>query len=73
MPLRDLVEERKLPGAHRARADVAHLASLDEVVEGLHGLLGRRVRVEAVDLVEVDVRGVEPRERALNGVEDGGA
>ena len=56
-----------------AHADVAHLAGLNEVVERLHRLLRWRVRVEAVDLIEVDEGRVEPRERVLDGVENGRA
>ena len=50
---------RELPRPHRGGAEVADLDDLDEVVEGFHGLLDRGVRVEAVDLVEVDVVGAE--------------
>ena len=62
-----------MPSAHRASPDIAHLARLDEVVERLHGLLGGSIRVEAVNLVEVDVRGVEALERTFHSVEDCGA
>ena len=41
------------------------------VVQGRHGLLDRRLRVEAVDLVEVDVVGAEPRQRRVDLFEDG--
>ena len=70
--LRDRVQQRKLPSPHRARADVAHFPGLDEVVERLHRLFGRRRGVGAVDLVEVDVRlrGIEALERALDRVEN---
>ena len=64
---------RELPRAHRARADVAHLARLDQVVQRLHDLLGRDGRVEAVDLQEVDVRRVQALQRLLDVVEDRGA
>ena len=42
-------------------------------MQRLHGLLRGRGRVEAVDLVEVDVGRVEAREGGVDGVEDGGA
>jgi hypothetical protein len=57
---------RELPRGHRARAQVARLAGSDDVVERLHRLLERRVRVEAVDLVEVDVVEAEPLERRVD-------
>jgi beta-glucosidase len=57
--LRGVLELRELPGPHRGGADVAGLARLDHVVQRLHGLLGRRLRVEAVDLVQVDVVGAQ--------------
>jgi hypothetical protein len=37
--VRDVVVVRKLPRPHRASADVANLARLDEVVQRLHRLL----------------------------------
>ena len=46
---------RELPREHAARADVAHLAGLDDVVQRLQRLLDRRARIPAVDLVQVDV------------------
>jgi len=57
--LRDVVVLGKLPGIHGARADVPHLAAPHEVVQRAHGLLGGRVRIIAVDLVQVDVVGLE--------------
>ena len=54
----------ELPREHARRADVARLARLDDVVERFEGFLDRRVVVEAMDLIEVDVVGAEPRQRA---------
>ncbi len=45
------------------------MAVLDEDVEGAHLLLDRRRRVEAVDLIEVDVVELEPLEARLAGVD----
>lgn len=67
------LQARKLRGPHAAGANVPHLARLDEVVQRLHGLLDGGSGVEAVDLEQVDVRGVEPAQRRLDLVEDGGA
>lgn len=64
---------RELRRPHRARADVAHLARLHQVVQCLHGLLDRGGRVEAVDLEQIDVTGTEAREGRFYGVEDGSA
>ncbi|CAM5663911.1 hypothetical protein SVIOM74S_09899 [Streptomyces violarus] len=61
----------ELPGVHRTRPDVTDLAGLDDVVQGLHRLLDRGMRVEAVDLVEVDVVGAEPGEALVELAEDG--
>jgi len=53
--LRGVLEEGELPGPHAAGADVVHFAGAHEVVQGEHGLLDRRVGVEAVDLQQVEV------------------
>ena len=45
----------ELPREHAAGADVARLARLDDIVQGLHRLLDRGLRIPAVDLVQVDV------------------
>jgi len=66
-----LVERlHQLPGGHGARADVADLPLLDEVVERRERLPDRRVLVPAVDLVEVDVVGVQSVEARARLVED---
>jgi len=75
--------ERRAPGAERAVrgvgdhpagevgvADVADLARRDQVVEGREGLLDRGHRVRGVQLVQVDVVGLEPGERLLHGGPD---
>ena len=58
----------ELRGPHAGRADVAHLAAADEVVESFHRLFDRGVGVEAVDLEEVDVGRVEAAEGGFDGV-----
>ena len=60
----------ELPGEHAAGAEVARLARPDDVVQGLHGLLGRRAGVPAVDLVEVDVVGAQTPQRGVDGGQD---
>ncbi len=53
-----------------AEADVARLARLDHLGERPHGLLDGDVHVEAVALVEVDVVGLQPREREVDLLAD---
>jgi hypothetical protein len=59
-----------LPGPHRRCAEVTDLPGLDHVVQGLHGFLDRRGRVEAVDLVEVDVVSAEPAQGVVELLDD---
>jgi hypothetical protein len=61
----------ELPGVHRRRSEIARLAGAHDVVQSLHRLLNRGVRVEAVNLIEVDVVGVEPEQRGVNLLQDG--
>jgi len=56
----------ELPRPHRRGPEIADLAGLDDVVQRLHRLLDRRVRIEAVDLVEIDVVGTEPGQRCVD-------
>ena len=46
--------------------DIIPIAALDDIVQRLHDLHHRRIRVEAVDLIEIDVIHVQ----ALQGVVD---
>ncbi len=57
---------RQLPGRHRGGAQVVHLPLFDEAGERPEGLPDRRLVVPAVDVVEVDVVGVEPVERPFD-------
>jgi hypothetical protein len=50
--------------------DVADLAARDEVVERTYGLFHRRVLVEAVHVVQVDVVGAEAAEAVLAGAHE---
>src|SRR3954452_15037122 len=59
-----------LPGVERRGADVADLALRDEVGQCCERLVDVGVRVGAVQLVEVDVVGVEPPQRALDLLDD---
>ena len=68
--LRNRVHFRELPGPHRACANVPNLSTLDKIMKRFHCLCNGRVRIEAVDLQEVDVCRLEPGERSLDLVED---
>jgi hypothetical protein len=59
----------ELPRPAGAHPDVPHIPSLYDIVERLHGLLNRRIRVEAVALQKVNVIQLEPLERSFDGVE----
>ena len=60
----------ELPGVHGRCADVADLAGLDYVVEGLHGLFDGGLVVPAVDLIEVDVVSAETLQALVEFEED---
>ena len=55
-----------LLGRPLAEADVAGLARVDDLGERLHRLLDRRLDVEAVALVEVDVVGLQALQRRVD-------
>jgi len=60
----------ELPGVHGRGSDVADFAGFDDIVERFHGLFDRGVVVPAVDLVEVDVVGLEALEALIEFEED---
>ncbi len=61
---------RELPREHRRRPDVERLALAHDVVERLKRFLHRRMRVEAMNLVEIDVVGLQPAQAFVDGVLD---
>ena len=67
---RDAQHLHELPGVHRAGADVAGLAGAHDVVQRLQRLLDRRLIVEPVDLVEVDIVDAQPAQRPVDAVQD---
>ena len=67
--LGDVLEGLEFPGGHCAGADVADLAAVNDVVEGLHDFLAGGVAVQAVDLEDVDV-GTQALDTGVDGVED---
>ena len=63
---RHVVHLRELPRIHGGRAEIAHLAGTDRIVQRLHGLLDGRVSIESVDHVEVDIVGAYPLKRPVD-------
>ena len=70
MLLGDKLHSCELICPHAARADVVYLPTFDEVVECLHSLFYGDGLVKAMDLEEVDVRGVKALEGCIDGSED---
>ena len=67
------LQHGELVGEHGRSTDVVHLATLNEIVQCLHRLLNWSRLVEAVNLQQVDVVGVETLEGCIHGAEDGAA
>ena len=67
LPVGDHHHLGELVGRHGRAADVAHLARAHDLVERVHGLLDRRVGIEAMDLVDVDVVGLQALELEVDG------
>ena len=55
MPLRTELHLRKLCRPHTARTNIPHLPRLHQIVKSFHRLLNRHVRVETVNLEEVNI------------------
>lgn len=55
----DMVEKSKLPGVHRAGAEVANFAGDDEVMQSADGFLYGDLIVVAMDNQNVNVRCVQ--------------
>ena len=60
----------ELPGVHRRGADIAGLAGLHDIVQRFERLLDRRLVVETVDLIEVDIVHAEPAQAVVDLGED---
>jgi hypothetical protein len=56
----------QVPAGEIGAADITDLAAANEIVEGADGLLDRRLRIEAVQLEEIDIVGAEPAQAALD-------
>lgn len=61
----------ELPRPHRAGADIAHLAALDDVVQGFHCFFDGHSVIEAMDLEQVDVVCSKALERGVDLAENG--
>ncbi len=57
-PVGDHDHLRELVGRHGRAADVPHLARAHDLVERVHRLFHRRMGVEAMNLIDVDVVGL---------------
>lgn len=64
------LQHSKLVGPHRARANVPHLAALNQVVECFHDLFRRGVTVVAVNLEQINIVSPETLQRRLDLVEN---
>ena len=56
----------QLESVHCGAADCANLARLNERIERLHCLFDRRVVIESMDLIQIDVIDAEAFERAVD-------
>lgn len=62
-------EKRTLVGIARAHADIANIARLHDIMQCLHRLLDRRIIIEAMAPVQVDVIQLEALQTSLDGSE----
>ena len=69
--LGDFLHTLKLVGVHGRGAQRSHLASLDQIVQRIHGLLDGGFIVEPVDDVEVQVVSAQSLERPIDLPMDG--
>ena len=67
--VRDRQRLHQMPAGEVGAADIADLARTHEIVQRAERLLGRRQRVEAVQLEQVDMLGAEAPERRLHRVD----
>src|SRR5438045_3536737 len=54
------------PTLHRRGADIARFARLDDIMQSFEGLLERRVMVQPLDLIEVDIIHAEPTRAVID-------
>ena len=70
VPGADADRERELPGGIIRAAEIADFALPDAVIERAQRLFERRLRIEAVRLIEIDVIGLQPAETIIDGLDD---
>ena len=61
---------RELPREHRGSAEVTCFAGAHDRVQRFERFLDRRLRVEAMDLIEIDVIDIEPAQAVIDRVHD---
>src|SRR5262249_33427641 len=61
---------RQLPGSEVGAAQVAYLPLAHQVIQGRQRLIEGRAHIPGVDLVEVDVVGLEPAKARLHLLQD---
>jgi len=66
-----MLQHRELVRVHGRCANVVHLAAPDQVMQRLHRLFKRGVRVETVDLQQIEVGCVQASEGGIDSFEDG--
>lgn len=69
--LSDKLHLRELIGPHRTCSDVSDFAGFYEIVKGFHRFFNGNIRVEAVDLEEVEVWRIETFEGGFDVGKDG--
>ncbi|MEJ7605704.1 MAG: hypothetical protein WKF37_05430, partial [Bryobacteraceae bacterium] len=67
---RDVEHTGELPGEHRRSAKVTNFAAADQIIESFQGFFDRSFVIEAMDLVEVDVIGLETAQAVFDSVHD---
>src|SRR5262252_5937507 len=60
----------ELPSVHRGGADIACFTGLNDIVQRFEHLLDRRVVIETMDLIEVDIIHTEPMQAVVDLRED---
>ena len=60
MAFGNLLHPFQLPGKNRRGSDVAGFAALDDIVQGLHDFFHRRIGIQAVDLIDINVVQAQP-------------
>jgi hypothetical protein len=61
---------RKLHSPHRTRTNIPYLPTPNQIMQRLHRLLKRSIRIETVDLQQINVLQVKTLERSIDSVED---